>query len=127
MIGTFGDIVFETSSSKLFTMDEFKRTGGAIFAEHAVLDNKAKLEHVGDDLDSINFSIRLDVQHQVNPLNEIKKLKALMSAGDEKKMIIGGNVLGSFVLVSMEEQWGAIDNKGNLLTAKVELALKEYA
>lgn len=126
MIGTLGNIVFETSASKIRTFDEFKRKGSATFSEHAVLNGKAKLQHLGTSLDEISFSITLNVALGINPKAEIKKLQEIKNAGNENQLIIGKDVLGRFVLTELSESWDKIDNQGNLLLARVDLSLKEY-
>ncbi len=126
MIGTFGQIVFETSRTKIHTFDEFTRTSTATFTEHAVLDEKPRLQHIGTGLDKISFSIRLDVSLGVDPAGEIKKISELREAGEAKKLIIGGDVLGTFVLLETEESWNRVDNKGRLLVAVLILKIKEF-
>lgn len=125
MIGTFGHIVFETSTDRVFTFAGLTRKGSAAFAEHPVLDDKAVLQHVGSGLDTVDFSIRLDAAWGVNPVVDIEKLREIMVAGDEQTLIIGGNVLGEFVLVDLEETWDRVDNRGTVLVAGVSLSLKE--
>ncbi len=126
MIGTFGHILFQTSSSKILTFDEFTRKSSAVFAEHPVLDDKPTLQHVGDGLDTIEYSIRLDVSLGINPIIEIEKLRQIKSAGEEQKFIIGGKVIGDFVLIDLGEKWPSVDNRGNVLVALVSLILKEF-
>jgi len=126
MIGTFGNIVFETSSSKIRTFEEFKRKGSAMFSEHPVLEGKPKLQHLGTSLDEISFSITFNVALGIDPREEINKLQEIKNIGDEKKLIIGRDVLGSFVLTELSESWDKIDSRGNLLLARVDLSLKEF-
>lgn len=126
MIGSFGNIVFETSAFKTRTFDDFKRKGSATFSEHAVLNGKAKLQHLGTGLDEINFSITLNIGLGINPKAEITKLREIKDTGDEKCLIIGKNVLGTFVVTEFSESWDKVDNRGNLLLARVNLLLKEF-
>lgn len=126
MIGTFGNIVFETSASKILTFDNFIRKGSAVFAEHPVLDKKPRLQHTGEGLDEISFSIRLDVGLGINPKKELDKIREIKSQGDAHKLIINGSVIGKFVLVSLEDKWTRVDNQGRLLVAKLNLNLKEF-
>jgi len=127
MIGTFGNIVFESSSEKVRTFDGFTRTGKARFSEHEVVDGKARLQHLGTSLDEIAFNIRLDMALGVNPETEINALRDIRNAGEEQRLIIGGKPLGKFVLEEVTENWRRLDGKGVLLVAEVALKLKEYA
>ena len=127
MIGTFGDIVFQTSVDRIFTFDEFTRKGAAEFAEHPVMDNKPKLQHTGTGLDEITFTVRLDAALGVNPKTELAKFEAVRLSGESRHLIIGTRVLGRFVLVSLEESNPQLDNKGRLYKVQLNLTLKEDA
>ena len=126
MIGSFGNIVFETSTERIRTFDGFSRTGAARFAEHAVIDGKPRLQHTGTDLDEISFSVRLDAGLGLNPAEELEKVREILAAGDEQKLILNGKVLGDFVLTSIEEAWTRVDNQGRLITASLNLSLKAF-
>ena len=117
MIGTFGAVVFETSSRKIHTFDDFERQGAAAFAEHAVIDGKPRLEFTGENLDEISFSIRLDAHLGVDPAGQVKQIRAIKAAGRAQTLIIGGVPLGNFVITSLAEKWQRIDNKGRLILA----------
>jgi len=126
MIGSFGNLVFETSSKKLLTFDNFKRKGFAVFAEHAVLDKKPRLEHTGSGLDEISFTVRLDAALGLNPAEELNKIREVLAKGDEQKLIFNGKVLGDFALTDLDEDWTVVDNKGRLIVAVIALTIKEF-
>lgn len=127
MLGSFGTVVFEVSRSLVRTFDGFSRKSSATFAEHAVAYGKAKLQSTGEGLDEITFTMNLSVTHGLNPAAEIDALQEIKAAGEAQKLIIGGRVVGTFVLTSLEESWTKIDRKGLLLKASVVVSLKEYA
>ena len=126
MIGSFGNIVFETSGSKIFTFNEFKRKGSARFAEHAVLEGKPRLQHIGPNLDVITFNVRLDMSLGVTPADEMAAFREVLESGDEQKLIIGGTVLGNFVLETLDEERKVTTNKGKLVLADLNLTIKEF-
>ena len=126
MIGSFGKIVFEVSTTRVRTFDGFARKGSAAFAEHGVLDGKPRLQHTGSVLDQISFTMRLDIGLGTNPAEEIEKLRMIKDRGNEQKLIIGGKVLGDFVMISLDETWTRLDGKGRLITAHVNIELKEF-
>ncbi|WP_319403139.1 phage tail protein [uncultured Anaeromusa sp.] len=125
-IGTFGELTFEVSDSKVRTIDEFKRKTAAKFEEHAILGLKPKLEFIAPGLAEISFQVVFSALLGTSPLKEIEQLKETMQKGEYQSLVIGGKVLGDFVIESMAESWKHIDNKGNLLHAAVDLSLKEY-
>jgi len=126
MIGSFGNIVFETSSSKIRTFNEFKRKGSAVFAEHPVLDGKPRLQHTGEGLDEISFSVRFDISLGVIPKDEVAAVREILKTGDEQKLIIGNEILGDFVLTGVEEAWKKVDGKGRLVVVELVLSIKEF-
>lgn len=127
MIGTLGDIVFETSAEKLLTFDGLMRTGEARLEEHAVIGRKPVIEYVGPALDKVSFNMRLDVMHGVNPRDEIKRLRDALGAGLVLPLTIGGEFYGDFSIASLNEDNRRIDNRGNVLVAEVSISLTEVA
>jgi phage protein U len=126
MIGTFADIVFEVSREQVLTFAGFTRSGEANFAEHAVLDDKPRLQFTGVSLDEIQFSVRLDISLGVDPAEQVRMMRRMLAAGEARPLIVGEVFLGDFVLVRLEESWTNVDNLGNLLVAELALSLREY-
>ncbi len=113
MIGTFGPVVFEASSARLRNFAEFARKSLAAFAEHQVLDNKPRLQHVGTGLDEILFTMKFISALHVDPQVEINVLRGMQRAGDARPLILG--------------KWQVVDNKGRLRSALVNVTLREFA
>ncbi len=126
MIGSFGTAIFEVSRSKVFTFDDFKKIKKADYAQHKIINKKPTLEHTGSALDQISFKIHLNVFIGISPKDELKKLSNIIESGDEQKLILGGEIIGRFVLTQMSEEHRKIDNKGRLLIADATLKLLEY-
>jgi phage protein U len=126
MIGTFGKIIFQTSSNKVLTFDGFTRKGSAEFAEHPVLGEKPTLQHTGNGLDEITFSVRLDAGLGVNPVEAVEMFRSARAAGDSENLIIGGRVLGRFVIKELEDRWPKITGNGVPLVINVDLTLREF-
>lgn len=129
MIGTFGKVVFTVSNTKIFTFQDFQRSGSAQWEEQEVIKRKPKLEFNGPGLESISFQMELMAKHGVNPRLEMEKLGAMRDTGQPAKLIIGGLPVGKYrwVIESLNESWKEIDSKGNVLSAGVNVALKEFA
>lgn len=126
-LGNFGEIVFEASAQTVRNWQKLQRKGSARFAEHKVLGAKPRLEFLGEGLDTVSLQIRLDHQLGLDPIAEIDALRAIKAAGQEKQLILGGNVFGKFVLVDLVEDHQRHGAGGLLLMADVSLELKEYA
>lgn len=125
MIGTLGDIVFKVSSDQVLTFQNLARNSGGRYHKHQVVAQKAKLEFLGAELETIKLPVRLDVGLGINPLNEITRVKEYVNAGARLALIIGGKFLGDWVIETFDESWDKIDNRGNLLVANVNLNLLE--
>ncbi|MCG8639138.1 MAG: phage tail protein [Desulfobacterales bacterium] len=126
MIGTFGNIVFETSQAKILTFDNFKRSGSASFAEHPVLDDKPRLQHTGTALDEITFSVSLNKYLGVSPADELQKFRDAKDRGEALKLMIGGKSLGDFVLTRVDDTWQTVDNQGRPVKTGLELTIREF-
>ncbi|WP_217562799.1 phage tail protein [Paenibacillus sp. GbtcB18] len=128
MIGALGDIVFIATAETLRTFDEFKRSSASRWGKHEILGKKPKTQWVGPGLDTISFVMRFDVRYGVNPRKELDKLVATERSGKAMSLTIGGKGLGVglWIITSLEQSWGTIDNQGNVLTATANISLEEY-
>ncbi len=125
-LGSFGEIVFETSADRIRTWQQMSRKGSARFAEHVVAEGKPRLEFLGPGLEELTLSVRLDAQLGLDPETELGSMREIRDAGQEKTLVIGGKVVGKFVLEEIGEEHKRHDGSGGLLLAEVTLKLKEY-
>ena len=126
-IGTFGQIVFETSRTRIRTFDEFKRSSKARFAVHAITGRKPVSEFLGPDLDEVSLQMMFAASLGLSPSDEIDAVRKVLASGEAKNLVVGGYNFGQFVLLSADEDWQKFDGKGRLLVAAVSLKLKEFA
>jgi len=126
VIGIFGSVVFETSSDRVRTFADFKRSGEARYGEHGRIGRKGILEFLGPGIEQISFSMLFSVSLGLNPRTEIDRLRDLRDAGEVETLILGGKPLGDFVVTSLSETWKRMDNAGRLLAAETAVTLKEY-
>ncbi|GMQ60338.1 hypothetical protein AN1V17_47380 [Vallitalea sediminicola] len=128
MIGTFGKVVFSVSSDHVKTFDEFEKSGSAVWDSQEVIGGKPKQKFKGTELETISFSMFLDIFKGVKPRENIELLNEMRDKGKTEFLIIGGKPIGNhkWYISSMSESWTNIDNKGRLLQAKVSVTLKEF-
>ncbi len=126
-IGSLGGIVFSVSTNYVKTFDDMKRSGSAKYASHNRHLKDTLLEFTGNDPDKITFSIMLSVFLGVDPQSEISALRAAKQAGRIMRLVIGRKSYGNWVINSLSEDYDRVDNKGNVLIAKVSVSLTAYA
>jgi len=126
MIGSLGTVVFEVSSDYIKTFEDFSREAHARYAKHEVLGIKPIKQFLGPELDKIKLKINLSAAHGINPTQEINSLRYYMLKGKALPLMIGNKNLGKFTIETLNEGWTVVDNKGNLITAEIEIELEEY-
>ncbi|BBB91063.1 MAG TPA: phage tail protein [Methylomusa anaerophila] len=125
-IGTFGPITFEVSTTKTRTFDDFKRKTQSKFEQHDIVGLKPKIEFVSPGLDEISFQVIFSAFHGLNPKKEANQLREIVQKGEYNSLVVGGQVLGNFVVDNISEAWKYVDNQGNVLHIAVDVSLKEY-
>jgi len=128
MIGSLGFTVFETSSNRIRTFSDLKRSGSARWANHELVGKKPVLEFLGPDVERISLSMRFDVALGVNPSESLAVLRFTRDAGLAVPFILDGRPVSDnlWVIESLEEKWQHIDNRGRLLVAEADVSLIEY-
>ena len=93
-VGSFDDIIFETSSKRVLTFTEASREVSSRYHAHEIIGGKPLLEYVGPGLDIFNLNIKLNGSFGVNPKNEMNKWIALARAGTASVLVIGDGPIG---------------------------------
>ena len=75
----------------------------------------------------VTFKIQLVRELGVEVEAETKKLRKMCAEGGDYALVIGGEVIGRFVIEQIDETAQFVDNHGNILVAEMELTLREYA
>lgn len=129
MIGYFGpDIIFETSDSRILTFADFKRDIASRWGSHELIGVKPKIEFIGPGLDSITFTVNLNGNNGVRPRTEMDLWLAKARDGVAETFVVGDKPLGvdKWVVKSVSQVWGAIFNRGEVFSGKVDVTLEEY-
>lgn len=127
-IGAFADLVFEVSTQKVLTYDEYKRESKARYAKHELINQAAALEWLGYDLETISFKMIFNARLHVNPAEEAEKVRRLCLDGVADYLILGNAVIGNnlWVIESVTEAAQFWDNAGNILVSAVDVKMLEY-
>lgn len=111
--------------SKLKSFTDFNKTGSAIYAEHALIDTKPRLQRTGLALEEITLSIRFHIAF-CNPAEEIEALRQSRDEGEILPLLWGnGKVEGNFVITTLNETIEDADPQGNIFSCLVTCNLKE--
>lgn len=127
-LGAFGCVVFEVSSYRVLTFDDFKRKSAHDFAEHKVHLRKPVLESVGNKLEEISLTIILMEALGVDPAEEADRLREMCLEGEPNYLIIGDEAIGDcqFVIAEISEDVQSWSPFGKIVSSKLSLKLKEY-
>ena len=128
-IGAFGDIVFEVSTFRVLTFDDFKRTTKARIATHEIIGKTPISEFLGQDVETITLKIQLHADLGVNPWNEYTKLLDMCRVGEPNYLIIATHACGRYkwLIKSVSKavkHWGA---RGSINFCECDVSFKEYA
>ena len=110
---------------RVMTFRDFKRRTRARYARHELLNRTSVLEKVGDEPDTITLEIKLLRELGTNPEEEIERIRDYIKAGYQDALIIGSEVLGEFVITSMEESREYVDCFGRTHVAELSLTFEE--
>lgn len=126
-LGTLGNaIVFEVSSSKILTWASSRRTQSPRWHKHDVYGAKPVQEFIGPDLDGFTMAIRLDINHGVDPTDQLNKIRDKAKAGEVLLLMIGGKRIGNYIIKNVDEEHVRHSRGGTLVLAHLNLTLEEY-
>lgn len=127
-IGAFATLVFEVSSKKVLTYDNYRRESKARYAKHDLINQPPVLEWLGRELEEISFDMTFTATLNVNPAEETEKARQLCRDGIADYLILGNTVVGDclWIIESVEEKVKAWDHSGNILVSTVAVKMKEY-
>lgn len=126
MLGMLGGVVFSVSEDKIKTFQGLKRDTSARYADHDVIGAKAKREFLGADLNTMSFSMSLSAFQGVSPLKQEELLREYCEKGEEQTLIIGGKNFGEFCIEKVSASYEIVNGDGEVLSAKIDVSLKEY-
>lgn len=124
--GSIGSVAFSVSPSRIFTWKEFSQTSKARFVQHEIFNRKPLLEHTGSELDTFSLTLALNANLGIDPEAEHQKLVDIKESGEEQVCIIGGKVLGKYVIESIDRTTTRADGSGRPLVMEATVNLIEY-
>lgn len=132
MIGSLGDVIFEVSDKKVFSINnELARTYKSKISEHNAIYGPGMVRHQGRELIEISFGISLvsTLLPDSSPVEEFDKIKTMWEFGEYAYLTLGGQTFGAFpfLIIDMNEKNSYFNKKTSSFDViNVELTLKEY-
>ncbi len=126
-IASFAGKTFQVSNNKLYTLTEFT-TGGSLQTEKQDVAGKKPSTYIkGPDLESMSFSIPLNISFGYSVQSEYDSWKAIMTSQKSQNFILGGKPFGGkWLLTGVSLSDTLIDRKGTLIKGVLQLQFEEY-
>lgn len=122
MYASLGDITFQG----LEAFNSLSRIRATRWAEISLISNKAVLQNIGQELQSIDISIRLHRQF-TDPAAKLSLLDEYRSEGTILPLVAGnGEFLGNYVITSISDTPTVLDTDGSIISVNAQISLKEY-
>lgn len=97
----------------------------ANYVQHALIDNKPRLQRVGTNLEEINATIRLHTAFCV-PENELSKLYAMLEGSETQTLTnSAGDYFGKYVVTSIQLTWNKTYGDGRIIECEAAIKLLE--
>lgn len=126
-IASFAGKTFQVSNSKVYTLTEFSTGGGLQTEKQDVAGKKPSTYIKGPDLETMGFSVPLNIMFGYNVQTEYDSWKTIMASQKAQNFILGGKPFGGkWLLKSISLGDTQIDKKGTLIKGTLQLQFEEY-
>lgn len=103
----------------------FDSTIEANYVQHALIDNKPRLQRVGTNLEEINATIRLHAAFCV-PENELAKLYEMLEGSETQPLTSSaGDYFGKYVVASIQLTYNKMYANGRIIECEAAVKLLE--
>ena len=132
MIGSLGDVIFEVSDKKVFSINnQINRSYKSKISEHNPIYGPGMLRHQGRELTEITFGITLisSLLQETTPSEQLDKIKTMWEFGEYGYLTLGGQTFGAFpfLIIDMSEKNSYFNRETSEFDyINLELTLKEY-
>lgn len=124
----FNPTAEEGKQVKCLTFEGLNRNVDNRTTDHARILRKPKVQFNGPELSKMTFTIKLSSTLGVNPRKMLQSLESCVRLGKIGYFIIGTKKIGKhkYIITNMSESWGHIIKNGKLVSANVDITMKEY-
>lgn len=133
-LGSFAGVTFIVATQKgykkkVLSPQNMQREVGSRWASHEVIGgDKPQMEFLGADIDTMTFTITVDVMLGYKPHAVMKKLNDFLRKGKVDYFYLGNHKLGTgrWKLEKISESFNLIYAKGELARATLDITISEY-
>ena len=132
MIGSLGDVIFEVSDKKVFSINnQINRSYKSKISEHNPIYGPGMLRHQGRELTEITFGITLisSLLQETTPSEQLDKIKTMWEFGEYDYLTLGGQTFGAFpfLIIDISEKNSYFNKETSEFDyINLDLTLKEY-
>lgn len=132
MVGSFGDVTFEVSDKKVFSINnQINRSYKSKISEHNPIYGPGMLRHQGRELTEITFGITLisSLIQETTPSEQLDKIKTMWEFGEYGYLTFGGQTFGAFpfLITDISEKNSYFNRETSEFDyINLDLTLKEY-
>ena len=128
MIGSFGDIIFETTDKRILTFSDFRRSAASRYSDHEVIGQKPISEYNGPGLDGVTFVAKVKRSLGVDPDKILNLLMKYNREGHAYPLVIGSKTIGvdKWKIVTLDMGTERFGRNASYDSVSVELSLNEY-
>lgn len=137
IVGKFGkyltfEVFMNTSGDgeqvKCLTFENFRREVSNRTTEHSRILRKPKVQFDGPALSTMTFTIRFSAGLGVNPRQMLQELETCVRLAKLGYFIVGTKKIGKhkYLITNASESWDEIIKNGKLVSANVDITMKEY-
>jgi phage protein U len=122
MYAQLGTITFQG----LKGFESYNTKKEAVYAEHALIEGKPRLQRNGSKLDTITLTFSLHAKY-TSVEGDIGILETYVQDGEVIPFVLGNGIfVGEFVITSIGQQVVQTDRDGNLISCDVDITLLEH-
>ncbi|AOZ91623.1 phage tail protein [Paenibacillus crassostreae] len=127
-IASFQGKIFMVSSTKVYTLDGLEWSGSLNTESQEKLKSKPSTYIKGQALNTMSFDIPLRADMKTDVRKQIEAWEAIRDKQSPGFFVLGTKPLGKnkWLLKSVATSDTVIDNKGTIISAKINLSFEEY-
>jgi phage protein U len=130
VVGSFADIVFETSRERVRSFEGLEHEGGARIAETAIVGREPIVEWLGPAGETASLTLRLAAALGVNPSEDRDRLQYLCRFGKAGSLVIGGRPFGGplslWLIEGLSESYSHFSGSGVPQWIDVQVSFRRY-